>query len=53
VVGAASNYSNELKEKITGNCKIPQKQQIMEFGVDISRCGPHGLVQKGPIHRKY
>jgi len=34
-VGAASNHGNALKEKITGNCKIAQKQQIMEFGLDI------------------
>jgi len=36
-VGAAANHGNALKEKITGNCKIPQKQQIMEFGLDILR----------------
>jgi len=32
-VGAASNHGNALKEKIAGNCKIPQKQQIIEFGL--------------------
>jgi len=36
-VGAASNHGNSMKEKIAGNCKIPQKQQIMEFGLDILR----------------
>jgi len=25
-----------LKEKIAGNCKIPQKQQIIEFGLDTT-----------------
>jgi len=35
-VGAASNHGNALKEKMTGNCKNPQKQQIIEFGLDTT-----------------
>jgi len=35
-VGATSNHGKGLKQKITGNSKIQQKQQIMEFGLDIS-----------------
>jgi len=34
-MGAASNHGNALEEKITGISKIQQKQQIMEFGLDI------------------
>jgi len=59
-VGAASNHGNALKEKIAGNCKIPQKQQIIEFGlatisisISLDAAPTHGLVHKEPIYWKY
>jgi len=43
-MGAASNHGNALKEKMTGNSKIQQKQQMMAFVLDISVWGGYDLV---------
>jgi len=40
-VGVASNRGNALKEEMTANSKIQQKQQMMEFVLDISVWGGH------------
>jgi len=43
------NHRKQQSSTDTANNWIRQKQQI----IDISWCGPHGLVQKGPIYRNY